>query len=135
MENIKYGNNYTGNVSVECKHKADSFTTSTKNGNGVLSYPIGLITADEIVFAGSGEIDGNSSDFYLYSGNYFWTMTPDNWSDSDILIYEFSDDALLYSIDAFGDAADIRPVVNLRADLLFTGAGDIESPYKVAGFE
>ena len=36
----------------KCPVASDKFTTTTAKGNGKLTYPIGLITADEITFAG-----------------------------------------------------------------------------------
>jgi len=33
------------------------------------------------------------------------------------------------------DYVGVRPVINLNANLLFTGSGTNNDPYKVAGFE
>lgn len=60
--------------------KISKFTASdTVNGNGALKgYKIGLLTADEIVFAGGSWGTQNTS-YYLYknaTGSYWLTMTP-----------------------------------------------------------
>lgn len=36
----------------DCNNNSDKFTVSTSTGNGKLIYPIALMTADEIKFAG-----------------------------------------------------------------------------------
>ena len=56
----------------------------SNKGNKALSYPVGLITLDEVLFSGSGGgvFDGDSNkrstspNSYLTTGNNFWTMTP-----------------------------------------------------------
>ena len=61
--------------SLVCPRQVDNFTVSTDNGNGALTYPVGLITADEMVFAGGGVWQTNIS-YYLYNGIYNWSMSP-----------------------------------------------------------
>ena len=50
----------------KCSVASDKFTTTTAKGNGKLSYPVGLISADEITFAGLPAGKTNNS-FYLYT--------------------------------------------------------------------
>ena len=59
--------------SLECSAK-DSFTVSPNNGNGKLTYPIALLTGDEVMLAG-GTTSSNSS-YYLYYSSSYWLMTP-----------------------------------------------------------
>ena len=54
----------------------DLYTTSgSSNGNKSLTYPIGLISADEVAYAGGIYVTANSS-YYLYTGSAYWTMSP-----------------------------------------------------------
>ena len=85
-----YGS-YTRNVtnknpSFKCPNASnDGFTLKTSgqqsavkasgDGNNILTYPIGLITADEVAFAG-GKNSLINLKYYLYTGNYYWTMSP-----------------------------------------------------------
>mgnify|MGYP007022603944 CR=1 FL=1 len=45
---------------------------SSQNGNGKLTYPVGLITLDEVVLAGFNTHDSNISD-YKDTTNYLCT--------------------------------------------------------------
>ena len=59
-------------------------SADTVNGNVSLNgYKIGLLSADEIVFAGGGRA-GNLN-YYLYenaSGSYWWSLSPSNFHSS-----------------------------------------------------
>lgn len=44
-------------------------------GNKKLEYPVGLISADEIVTAGSGKY-GTASDYYLKRTSWYWSVAP-----------------------------------------------------------
>lgn len=60
----------------------DRFTVSNSIGNTKLTYPVALITSDEAMYAGGVGADLatmtyiTNKDFYLYTGSYYWTMTP-----------------------------------------------------------
>ena len=41
---------------LTCSRNLDKFTVSSSNGNGALTYPIGLITADEAMYAGAADL-------------------------------------------------------------------------------
>jgi len=62
---------------LRCTNKSrDLFTVSSAStGNKKLTYPVGLITNDEAVFAGGFVIKENET-FYLYTANTYWTMSP-----------------------------------------------------------
>ena len=53
--------------SLKCTQNNDKFTISSSLGNGNLTYPVGLITADEAAYAG-GKSGTSNSLYYLYSG-------------------------------------------------------------------
>ena len=108
----------------------DSF--SVNRGNGELTYPIGLITGDEVNMAGgiSGSVN---SLYYLYSGTTYWTMSPSTF------VYWFvarelgvnSAGAVVNSDTSNGYG--VRPVINLNTDnLTLTGSGTMQDPYVVS---
>ena len=118
--------------SLKCSQIAnDMFTVSgSSKGNHKLTYPVGLITSDEVVLAG-GLGGSNNTSYYLYTNQYYWTMSPYNF-DSTGYAYVF----LVNSNGTFGrdgvyNANGVRPVINLRADVTITGEGTASDPYVV----
>jgi len=81
------------------------------------------------------DINVEEYDNYLTSDNSYWTMSP-GWNDGgDVtMLVGDSDNFVAFSRYVNGSSG-IRPVINLNADLLFTGSGTIDDPYVVAGFE
>ena len=132
--------NYLSNVaerannnspSLLCANKNDRYTVAdTIKGNGLLSEPIGLITVDELIYAGTkGNIDGQSSN-YIFSNTSFWTMSPARASEVYSGIYYYVSSG--YPLHSNADISySIRPVINLKADVEFTGTGTIDDPYVI----
>ena len=114
--------------SFSCTRDIDKFTVNESNGNGDLDYPVGLLTADEVVFAGGGNTGNNS--YYLYTGSAWWVNTP-------YMFLVNSSDGL--GIDATGSVIGnnvgsidigIRPSISLRSNIVVSsGDGSVNSPY------
>ena len=123
----------TKNVTLNCRQSNDAFTVNdTTNGNGALTYAIGLITADEVILAK----DNDASNNYLNSGYDFWTMTPSNYEDDINIAYIF------YGINIGIRASEwydsyikdnvwVRPVLNLKPEVLKYGYGTASNPYRL----
>ncbi|MBE6154043.1 MAG: hypothetical protein E7163_00490 [Firmicutes bacterium] len=112
-----------------CENENDLFTSNTAStGNRELTYPLGLITADEVAYAG-GVYDVNNTSYYLYSSQYYWTMTPNRY---ESYARVFVNGAKL-SNNKTETSYGVRPVINLRADLILKGEGTSTSPYVVEG--
>ena len=67
---------------LNCIDLNDAFTVSSDSGNKKLTYPIGLLTLDEVMLAG-GCYGLNNTSYYLYTGQVWWTMTPAFFQYSD----------------------------------------------------
>ena len=103
--------------------------------NGNLKYPIGLLTADEVAFAGAYKSRQTNKTYYLYNSSItsnWWLSSPASsygsttfeWvvSGSDGYIFNF----VVYDTYAF------RPSINLKAELLVGGGdGTSSNPYTV----
>ena len=117
----------------KCQNDSDLYTTSgSDQGNGSLTYPIGLITADEVVYAGSGY--GNSfanSSYYLYTNSGYWTISPARHNNDSWVFYVYSNGQLTGT--SVNNARGVRPVINLKADVQLTGIGTTDAPYRVEG--
>ena len=116
-----------------CSREGDTFSYSINNGNGLLSYPVGLITADEIVYAG-GKYNVTNTGFYLYSpGKNLWSMTPGYLSlrRSTVGNFWISSTGSLSSGSVSG-AHSIAPVINLSKNVMITGGnGEANNPYVI----
>ena len=116
--------------SLKCAQDNDKFKVS--NASAKLDYPISLITADEVAMAG-GVWNTANSNYYLYNGQYFWTLSPffftSAYSHADVW-YVSSSGSLSNRVVASSFGA--RPVINLKADTQITkGDGTALNPYAV----
>ncbi len=130
---------------LTCINVSDYYTiSSASSGNKKSTYPIGLITADEVMLAGhaGGIFDGGynhtkkNNGSYLITGNTFWTMTPaggynpfdrNYWTARLFGVYDYGG---LDDHDADGTYG-LRPVINIRSDVTITGSGTMNDPYVV----
>ena len=101
------------------------------NGKGFVSSSIGLITYDEVLYAG-GYYGSNNSNYYLYNPLInIWTMSPSGYG-SDNILYNWYIHANGYlGIDFVDDTRSLRPVINIKSDVTATGLGTEESPYVI----
>ena len=124
-----YGNN---NPTFKCSNNNDLYTVKEANtGNKALTYPIGLISVDELTYAGLMGMGGNTG-FYFYTNESYWTMSPYSYQDGIAGVFSFSADGRIsYQNINVTNSYGIRPVINLKADIKFTGSGTISDPYVV----
>ena len=121
---------YTNKAPIfECQNNSDLYTVNSNTGNGTLDYPIGLINADEVVYAG-GVYATNNSSYYLYTSTYYWTISPAAYDRDYAHIFDVSLSGQVITSNA-NNWNGIRPVINLKADIQITGEGTIDSPYEV----
>lgn len=119
---------------LKCAQQNDRFTVSSSLGNGKLTYPVGLITADEAVMAGSCRGYGCENDyFYLNNGDPYWTMTPAYYDEEDKYVTWYEVDAhgelVAYVYGAIGHG--VRPVISLKPDAITGGTGTSSNPFTV----
>ena len=136
--NDSIDNFYNKGLLLTCPQQNDAFTLNdTINGNGALTYGIGLITLDEAAMAG-GWTSYNNNKFYLYTGQNFWTMTPNGR-------YAFALSLVIYELSAYTSTVNgyissstirsnngVRPVLNLKSDILLKGTGTADDPYRLS---
>ena len=113
----------------KCPVASDKFTTTTVKGNGKLSYPVGLITADEITFAGLPAGKTNNS-FYLYTGDYYWAGSPCDFDNGISSEFRVIGGGLLY-FDYVNYIYGARGVVSLSSESKLLGSGTYNDVYTV----
>ena len=118
---------------LKCQNARDKFTTETINGNGALKYPVGLITADEMAYAG-GVCDYNdvsNSSFYLYTGRNYWSLSPSYYITGYAHGFSLgSNDGGLH-LNFVASSIGVRPSVSLKSGAAVTGSGTVSSPFVV----
>ena len=131
---------------LTCTRLEDKYTVNSVSGNKLLEEPIGLITADEVIMAGITYYADNG----IIETNYLEVMdTPGMFITSNMggifatfknhPYYEegtywdphpwMQGQSSVYSLPHEG--GELRPVINLKADVKFKGTGEIGSPYEI----
>ena len=116
--------------SLVCTNINDTFTVSSTLGNGKLTYPVGLLTSDEVMLAGGEYLTANST-YYLYNGRNYWLESANYWNNAYAYMFGVSSTG-----DLYGELVDfmlgIRPVVSLKPGLTYSGSGTATDPYVVS---
>lgn len=118
--------------SLICPSEDDNYNVK----GGELKYPIAMLTADEVAFAG-GKSNAINPNFWLNIGVEYFTMSTVNSGNGAPYMYTVNNQGNLTSTGyAFaGDSFKeyVRPVINLSKDVLFVaGDGSASDPYQVA---
>ena len=128
----------------DCTNNNDKFTVDASTGNGKLTYPIALMTADEIAYAGG--VNSTNAPMWYYTNSsfesstgttYWWSLSPYFWHGDNARSWDVngSDNpdnpgSLDYSLVNYSDG--VRPAVSLKSCTLYsTGNGTASSPYEV----
>lgn len=108
-----------------CINSNDSFTVSIANGNGHLTYPVGLLTSDEALLGGTG----NS---YLNSAGDFWLLTPSHFARDGAHNYYFTNTGQILSSNIVNTELGVRPVISLKTGMVVkSGIGTVDDPFVV----
>ncbi len=117
--------------SLKCAQDNDKFKVS--NESAKLDYPISLITADEVAMAG-GVWNTANSNYYLYNGQYFWTLSPANFESysSVAQVWRVLPSGSLNPWGYVSNLYSVRPVISLRADIqIIKGDGTALNPFAI----
>ena len=112
--------------------KLSKFTVSdTTKGNGNLTYKIGLLTVDEIAFAGSIAYTYNRSTYLQENTGttWWWSLSPDYFDGHRAFVWGVGSGDLVTGY--VGGDNGVRPVISLISSTNVTGDGTSENPYIV----
>ena len=130
----KVSSSYTSgnaNMTLYSSYTPDFKCSSDGNGKGVVSTSVGLLTYDEVVYAG-GYYAQNNSNYYLNNpAIYWWTMSPAGFATgySDVWRVNTAGNVLIGTVNT---TFRLRPVLILNADTLVTGDGTSSDPFVVS---
>lgn len=112
-------------ASYTCPNELDRFTVSSENGNGALTYPIGLITSSEYYLSMNGDY-GSALD--SIEDTYFYTMSPSEVDNEYGTYIGLSVEQIADYEDSYG----VRPAISLKPGIKYeSGDGSATSPYVI----
>ena len=124
-----------------CTATEDKFTVDSAAGNGKLTYPIALMTVDELVFAGGAYREESALTWYYYNSVKgsstgkisWWLMSPYGWGANSSVFRTYGSDSpgFLYA-RRVDDTLGVRPVISIKGNNLWkSGDGTASSPYEI----
>ena len=124
-----------------CMATEDKFTVDSAAGNGKLTYPIALMTVDELVFAGGAYREESALTWYYYNSVKgsstgkisWWLMSPYDWGANSSVFRTYGSDSpgFLYA-RRVDDTLGVRPVISIKGNNLWkSGDGTASSPYEI----
>ena len=127
--------------SYDCAATEDKFTVDNSAGNGKLTHPIALMTADEISFAG-GLWATNASTWYYYNSangsstgsTYWWLLSPNYWNGSNARVFSVNGSSRPGRLNGnfVSSTYGVRPSVSLKSCVKTSGGdGSANAPYTI----
>ncbi len=116
--------------SLVCSRSIDKFTVSSSKGNGKLTYPVGLITSDEVMYSGGQTVSVNRT-WYLYTNQEYWYLSPAFLAGDTAREMEVGTDGQISNTYVY-ITKGIRPVISLKStDIVESGDGTQTNPYVI----
>ena len=131
---VKYDSSWTpgsANMNVYSSYTPDFKCSSDGNGKGVVNASVGLLSYDEVVYAG-GYPYSNNDNYYLNNPDIcWWTMGPAGFSGSDSSVWRVPATGHIYGYRV-NATARLRPVLILNAGTQISdGDGTKNNPFVV----
>ena len=127
--------------SYDCAATEDKFTVDSSTGNGKLTYPIALMTADEVSFAGGVYSKNAETWYYKNSSNgsstgstLWWLLSPNGWYGSSASVFIVFGSSLpgYLSNSGVNDTYGVRPAISLKSCVKTSGGnGSASDPYTI----
>ena len=132
---VKYDDNWTAGNTIMTLYSV--YTPNFKceidgNGKGLVNANIGLLTYDEVVYAG-GYSYSNNMNYYLNNSSVsWWIMSSAGFSSSSgSFIWLISQSGDIRRNNPHATSYTLRPVLNLNADIMAVGSGTSSDPYVI----
>ena len=132
-KNVTY---YGATQRLVSKSNSAGGTSPSLKCNGELSKinsKVGLITADELAYAGYAYGLGNTTTYLRENATdtYWWSLSPSSFDGGyDRVWFVGGSDGNFYN-DYVGFTFGVRPSISLISSISVTGSGTSENPYKV----
>ena len=98
-----------------------------------ITSKVGLITADELAYAGYAYAQNNTTTYLQENATdtYWWSLSPDSFSGSDASVCYVIGSGGRFGVISVDDAGGVRPSISLKSTTNVTGEGTSDKPYKV----
>ena len=127
--------------SYDCAATEDKFTVDSSTGNGKLTYPIALMTADEVSFAG-GLWNVNAPTWYYNNSvngsstgsTWWWLISPYAWNGIYAIMFYVGGSSYPGQLSNYNvnSTSGVRPVISLKSCVKTSGGdGTADNPYTI----
>ena len=126
------------NPSYNCRDIRDAF--SVNNTSAKLDFPIGLMTADEIAFAGGvASVKMNTPYAWFISNSagtqvssYWWSLSPSGWNGYGSVAWFWHSNNAILGYNYIDCTFAVRPAISLKScNLISGGDGSANNPYVI----
>ena len=130
----KYSDSWTSGsatMTTYNKYTPDFKCIADGNGKGIVNASVGLLSYDEVVYAG-GYYNQSNSNYYLNNpAIVWWTMSPVGFSGSNSFVWGVGTTGY-FNYGIVTSSNRLRAVLNLTADTLATGSGTSSDPFVIS---
>ena len=104
---------------------------SVEAGNRKLTYPVSLLSVDDVMLAGGPKRTGSNNNYYLYTNQWYWLLSPSNWNRSYAYVLRVRSDGSLY-LNYMTTTLGVRPAITVAPSAqLISGDGSQNNPYVI----
>ncbi len=118
--------------SLKCPSN-DSYGVAS--GNRKLTNPVALLSSDEVILAGGSNWNGSNSNYYLYTNQWYWLLSPGYWYSSGsagVLAVSEGGGSLSDSYGGVTATRGVRPAITVAPSAsLLSGDGSQNDPYVI----
>ena len=140
VNGLGYGTNvtyYGATQRLVSKSGSAGGTGPSLKCNGELSKinsKVGLITADELAFAGYAIGTGNTTTYLQENATdtYWWSLSPSHFSGSSAYVWGVDGSSGGFGYNYVDDARGVRPSISLKSTTNVTGEGTSDSPFIIS---
>ena len=137
-DELGYNDGAKANPSYNCTDIRDAF--SVNNTSAKLTYPVSLMTADEIAFAGGVAFKTMNTPYAWFMSNSagskvssnWWSLSPVEWDGYNGYVWYWDSGAAYLNESYVSTTRSVRPVISLKSCIKTSGGdGSAENPYTI----
>ena len=118
----------SGKPTIKCPSN-DSYGVET--GNRKLTYPVALLSSDEVMLAGGPNLNESNRNYYLYTDKEYWLLSPSSCEISNYtFVLSVTGGSIMGRYELY--ASGMRPALTIASSApLLSGDGSQDDPYVI----